>query len=247
MCDHRWSWSSSVGANTSTLTSAAPEVKENVQLHLIVGHSWNHCAALSPFQLHQFAARHRLERSRQVRLVTFREFSKLSERVRLLPRGGHQKLVVSPREHLREALNGSEPDLQFAPGRFVLSIASLHRARRIGQRQELYVREKWGSGSLAIVLMAEDGEEKAVHGGPVLEAAMGWVRRRTSRNRRSMALMVRTRLRAARSLYRKYVDRSSRRLATALGYRSSRRSAKRRAAASAAGRLGHSCPPGGRA
>ena len=61
-----------------------------------------------------------------------------------------------------------------------------------------------------------------------------------------MALVVRTRLRAARSLYRKHVGRSSgpsRRLATtALGYRSSRRSAKRRAAASAAGRLGAFMP-----
>ena len=117
-------------------------------------------------------------------------------------------------------------------------------APRRRQRQELCVREKgalvpWRSFSrLKTAKRMRSMEVRS------WKLPMGRVRRRTSRNRRSMALVVRTRLCSARSLYRKHVGKSSRtshRLATdGLGYRSSQRSAKRRVAESAVGRLGHS-------
>ncbi len=69
---------------------------------------------------------------------------------------------------------------------------------------------------------------------------MGRVRLRTSRNRRSMALVVLTCLRPARVLQRKQASRSSgslRREATAPGQMPCQWSAKRRAAASASGRV----------
>ena len=57
-----------------------------------------------------------------------------------------------------------------------------------------------GRDSPHFVFVGEDGEEDAVHGGAVLKDAHGRVLRRTSRKRRSMALVVRTALRSARVL-----------------------------------------------
>jgi hypothetical protein len=53
-------------------------------------------------------------------------------------------------------------------------------------------QQESGAEALKFVLVVEDGEEDTIHGGSILEGAMGLVRRRTSRKRRSMGAVTGT-------------------------------------------------------
>jgi len=61
-------------------------------------------------------------------------------------------------------------------------------------------QQERGADGLVLVFVIEDGEEDAVHRGSIEKTPIGRVRRRTSRKRRSMALVVRTALRWVRDL-----------------------------------------------
>lgn len=108
--------------------------QRDIDLHPVATDARPECAARPAYELHEPVARHLIQGSGEVRLVSSGQLGELGDRTRPASGDLPKEVPVVPGKKLREALDRTEPDR-----RLLIGICVLVAARRPGPRLHLAV------------------------------------------------------------------------------------------------------------
>ena len=111
--------------------------QRDIDLHPVATDARPECAARPAYELHEPVARHLIQGSGEVRLVSSGQLGEFGDRTRPVSGDLPQEVPVVPGKKLREALDRTEPDRRLLIGICVLAPKGI-----VGSLRELVVRRE---------------------------------------------------------------------------------------------------------